>query len=207
MIFWAFLGLCLELSAKKNNIKTKVIFILVYYLCVYILSCVSIYYFPINGDEILYYGCGVNYVDLILKGQLWNFPVSACEANQNTFAKIAGYIFTLGGKSIYSIVGFNAFVIHLSSFLIAEIFNFTDLQKEKFKKILIFFPPILYLCIRPGKEASIAFSYCLVVYAVTVKNKYNKLAMMAFALGVRYFIRWQQALVAAIAILLYLLWG
>lgn len=184
----------------KDSLK-----VLFYFATVFLLSSLSTDFFPLNNDELMYHKCAISGSDEISRGNYWEF--SNLECPKTVFVKLIGYFYFLAGKSYYSFIGFNAFILFVGCTLLLETFRLPENRKEKLFSICIYMPPVLYLSLRPAKEAMAAFLFCLLSYSVNSKNWKKRIPLIGLSLLIAYFSRWQYALAGVAAICLLGIWS
>jgi hypothetical protein len=206
LFFWILICLIYERLKGSGVIHKSFIGIrvILFFLISFGLAAISMHFFwgP-AGDEYLYDLCGRNLSALVPQGIYWNFPPDTCAYNENFFVKITTYIYILSGKTPFSLVGFNCFLVYVACDLMLKTFRITSVEQRKIFNRALFFPPIVYLAMKPGKEAIIAFLLSLICYLMLVRNRLLQICSIMLLLIFYYFLRWQHALAAALAIFIF----
>lgn len=207
MILWCLICLIVEgLRRRKFHLLSSVV-IIGFFVSLFFLSTLSTFLFSFSGDEILYLRCGLEFSSLISQGQFWEFTGPPCDQFQkNFFVKLSGYVFYLAGPSYHSLIGFNAFSLYLACQFCLSSFSLSSVQKEKAFKFLLYSPPIVYLGLRPAKEALVAFLISVAFYAVAIRNRMLQVLTILSVLFLFCLVRWQYALAFISAMILFLIW-
>jgi hypothetical protein len=199
MILWILAIFFYHFIRRGKINRLDILMISVYFLVAFFLASVSMSFFPLGGDELLYDECGRNLSSLILQGQFFNFPTSACSMIEvNSFLKVVGYLYILGSGA-YSLVGFNIFILFVAVDLILQALSSNERNRSLFALVL-FSPPILYLILRPAKEATIAFLVSFAIFAYFQRGSIPRACLLGLAFLLFYFFRWQYSVVLLIAL-------
>lgn len=206
MILFYILALTYSYLNSRRKLK-DIALISGYFLVASLGAHISQIYFPFTGDELFYDHCGRNISQAISQGQFSGFSTELCDAAANNyFVNIVGYIYFLGGKNFYALIGFNALMLLMACDLFVKTFQLEKIKNDMLYYCLAFFPPIIYLVFRPSKEACILFLVSGMYHAASITSILSRYILFGFFASVLYFMRWQYAVAAVVAILFYELW-
>jgi hypothetical protein len=208
-MIWFFVCLFYEWLANKKMKPAIFLRVSAYFLTVYLLSLLSIKFFPISNDEILYDECARQISSFISQ----SFPpdlsplTGVCEGRQsNFFMKLAGWLTFIGRDNAFSLIGFNAFAMYLAAHLSLFSFGRRRSENEWLFNYFAFMPPLLYMTLRPAKEATIALLISAVCFGFSKKDKFPRWPAALVALFVLWFLRWQYVFIAGLAVGLWIAW-
>jgi hypothetical protein len=207
MIFFFLLGL-LTIYLKEGGLRKSDLAVFGgYYIAIYACSSWSLSNLSLSGDETLYHQCGLILSETIRHSGLLSMDSNLCNAAANNqFVKLVGAIYFFFGESIFTLIGFNAFLIFLGTSIFLDTFVIRSEDKKRIFRLAIYLPPLIYLAVRPAKESAIAFAICLVVWAMNVSRLWLKVIAVFFAINVSYFLRWQLALGVVAALFVFWIW-
>ena len=172
------------IGIERKISRSKLLEVMIYFIVIATLSYISIYYFPLSSDEILYNLCRA---DLDPKSPILQCP----DYSHNQFVQFTKLVFFIGGGSAFSLLSIGYAFIYISCDLISRTFTEDVRLREKVFRITLFFPPVLYFGLRPKKEAVIVLLVSLVSFFISKPKSIQRVVLLIPTLIGLYLMRWQ----------------
>jgi hypothetical protein len=184
----------------RKSLFSKILPMALFFVILFVCSYLSIYFFPLNGDELMYDHYSNAFSTFMKQGVFSGFEP------ENDFLKIGALIYLIGDGSYLSLISFNGFLLYAACDLyIRSLPDISGIQ-TKILNFSLFAPPILYLGLRPAKEASVVLLLSLVFFIWKTKNIFLRAALILLTLPMFWSIRWQYIIGVIGAVLVFLAW-